>query len=153
MIWDVVAWNRAATIVFTDYAELQPEQRNIIRLMFCSPIVRANMVDWENIARFVVSVLRADMVRLGAAKAVEPFIQDLCERSSEFKKIWRDRGVSGHGEGIKQIINPASGQKLELEYSAFSVDSRPDLTMLVYSPVSDDGMKMLERLLTQRTPT
>src|SRR5271166_2061250 len=28
-IWDVVAWNRAATVIFGDYGALPPEQRNI----------------------------------------------------------------------------------------------------------------------------
>ena len=27
--WDVVAWNRAATVMLTDYGSLPPEQRNI----------------------------------------------------------------------------------------------------------------------------
>src|SRR3982750_496161 len=36
-IWDVVAWNRAATIVLTDYAKLPSERRNILRLIFCEP--------------------------------------------------------------------------------------------------------------------
>src|SRR5437660_5502038 len=30
-IWDVVAWNRAATIMLTDYAKIAPERRNILR--------------------------------------------------------------------------------------------------------------------------
>src|ERR1700736_5128726 len=29
--WDVVAWNRAATVMFTDYGALPPAQRNILR--------------------------------------------------------------------------------------------------------------------------
>ena len=31
--WDVVAWNRAAAAVLTDYGSLAPEQRNILRLI------------------------------------------------------------------------------------------------------------------------
>src|SRR5579863_9415475 len=30
-IWDVVAWNRAATVIFGDYGSAPPEQRNILR--------------------------------------------------------------------------------------------------------------------------
>src|SRR5690242_3586300 len=48
MTWDVVAWNRAATIVLTDYSKLLPEQRNILRLIFCEPRVRAAQYDWES---------------------------------------------------------------------------------------------------------
>src|SRR5271156_3461579 len=32
--WDVVAWNRAATVILTDSASLPPEQRNILRIIF-----------------------------------------------------------------------------------------------------------------------
>ncbi len=31
--WDVVAWNRAAAAMLTDYGRLPPEQRNILRLI------------------------------------------------------------------------------------------------------------------------
>ena len=38
--WDVVAWNRAAAAVFTDYGALEPRQRNILRLIFRQAHVR-----------------------------------------------------------------------------------------------------------------
>ena len=37
-IWDVVAWNRAATVMLTDYGSLPPEQRNILRFIFLDPV-------------------------------------------------------------------------------------------------------------------
>src|ERR1700739_3508004 len=46
--WDVVAWNRAAAAVLTDYGALAPEQRNILRLVFCDPRVRAAQYDWDS---------------------------------------------------------------------------------------------------------
>ena len=52
--WDVVAWNRAAVAVLTDYAMIPPERRNILRMIFCDPRVRAVQYDWESVARFVV---------------------------------------------------------------------------------------------------
>src|SRR5690348_10657350 len=39
--WDIVAWNRAACAVLIDYGALASEQRNILRLMFCNPAMRA----------------------------------------------------------------------------------------------------------------
>src|ERR1700757_4040468 len=53
--WDVVAWNRAASAVLTDYGSLPAEQRNILRLIFLNPRVRAAQPDWEGVARFVVA--------------------------------------------------------------------------------------------------
>ncbi len=58
-LWDVIAWNRAAAAVFTDYARLPREQRNILRLMFADAHVRAAQEDWRSVARFVVAAFRA----------------------------------------------------------------------------------------------
>ncbi len=39
--WDVIAWNRAAAAVLTDYGAIKPADRNILRLVFGDPRVRA----------------------------------------------------------------------------------------------------------------
>src|SRR3954470_14982115 len=57
--WDIVAWNRAASAVLIDYGALAREQRNILRLMFSDPRLRALQTDWESAARFVVAAFRA----------------------------------------------------------------------------------------------
>ena len=62
-LWDVVGWNRAATLMLTDYAKLPREGRNILRLLFGSDHVRARNADWEGVARFVVGAFRADVAR------------------------------------------------------------------------------------------
>ncbi|MCP6385222.1 transcriptional regulator, partial [Klebsiella pneumoniae] len=43
--WEVVAWNRAAAAVLTDYGTLAPEDRNILRRLFCDPCRRAALPD------------------------------------------------------------------------------------------------------------
>ena len=63
--WDVVAWNRAATVMLTDYGALPPEQRNILRFIFLDPRARAAQYDWESVARFVVGAFRVDAARAG----------------------------------------------------------------------------------------
>src|SRR4051812_34196780 len=45
--WDVVAWNRAAAAVLTDYGAIAPDRRNVLRMIFCDPQVRAKQQDWE----------------------------------------------------------------------------------------------------------
>ena len=42
--WDVVAWNRAATVMLIDYGSLPPEQRNILRFIFLDPRARARPI-------------------------------------------------------------------------------------------------------------
>ena len=134
--WDIVAWNRAASIVLADYAALPPEQRNGLRLVFCNPRVRAAMANWENDARFVVAAFRADIARAGAARKVEALVDDICRLSPEFAAMWRDNDVrSTYGEGPKFLRHPRAG-RIALEYSVFAVDGRPDLGMVVYNPAT-----------------
>ena len=134
-IWDVAAWNRAATVMLTDYGSLPPEKRNILRFIFLDPSVRAAQYDWESVARYVVGAFRVDAARAGAAAEVEPLVEELCRLSPEFKALWRDNDVQSHGEGVKHIRHPVLGP-IAFEYSAFAVDGRPDLTMVVYNPAT-----------------
>src|SRR6202453_1330021 len=134
-IWDVAAWNRAATVMLTDYGSLPPEKRNILRFIFLDPSVRAAQYDWDSVARYVVGAFRVDAARAGAAAQVEPLVDELCRLSPEFKALWRDNDVQSFGEAAKHIRHPVLGP-IAFEYSAFAVDGRPDLTMVVYNPVT-----------------
>ena len=100
-IWDVIAWNRAATVMLVDYASLPPEQRNILRFIFLDPRARAVQYDWDSVARFVLGTFRVEAVRAGAAQAIEPLVDELSRLSPEFKAMWSDNEVRGaHGEAV-----------------------------------------------------
>ncbi|RWC56440.1 MAG: XRE family transcriptional regulator [Mesorhizobium sp.] len=145
--WDVVAWNRAAQVVLTDYSALPPGQRNILRFMFLSPVIRAKQHDWQNLARFVVGSFRADAARAGAVSEVRELVDELCSASPEFDALWRENDVLSHGDGTKRLKHPELGD-IELEYSGFAVDGRPDLSLTVYNPVDSavaDRIRTLAR--------
>ena len=146
LTWDVVAWNRAAAAVLTDYGKLAPQQRNILRLMFCDSQVRALQFDWEGVARFVVGAFRADVARAGAQDHVRTLIDELTRSSPDFARLWGENDVASRGEGVKRLRHPRLGA-LELEYSAFGVDGRPDLTMVVYNPAGDDTADKVRKLI------
>ena len=55
--------------------------------------------------------------------------------SPEFAAMWRDNDVQTHGDGVKHMRHPVLGP-IALEYSAFAVDGRPDLQMIVYNPAT-----------------
>ncbi len=98
-------------------------------------------------ARFVLGAFRVDAARAGAAAEVEPLVEELCRLSPEFKAMWRDNDVSGHhGEAVKHIRHPALGE-LAFEYSAFAVDGRTDLTMVVYNPATPEDAERIKSLL------
>lgn len=144
--WDVVAWNRAASVVLTDYGALPPQQRNILRLIFCNPRVRGAQDDWESIARFVVGAFRADVIRAGAASEAAQLVEELCRASPEFAALWAANDVRVHGEGTKRLHHASAGL-IELEYSGFAVDGRPDLAMVVYHPATEADADRVRALL------
>ncbi|CAN5483681.1 helix-turn-helix transcriptional regulator [soil metagenome] len=144
--WDVVAWNAAAAAVLTDYAKLPREDRNILRLMFTNAGMKAAQEDWLSVARYVVGAFRADAARAGAGAEIAQLVDELSRLSPEFDALWRDNHVAAHADGLKRLHHPEHGL-LELEFSAFAVDGRPDLGMLVYNPASDDTARRIESLM------
>jgi transcriptional regulator with XRE-family HTH domain len=146
-LWDVVAWNRAANVMLTDYESMPPQQRNVLRFIFLDPRARAAQFDWESVARFVIGAFRVDAVRAGAAAEVEPLVNELCSLSPEFKTMWHNNDVRGaHGDAIKQIRHPILGT-IAFEYTAFAVDGRADLSMIVYNPATPDDARRIQSLL------
>ena len=149
-IWDVVAWNRAVAVMLTDYGALPPEQRNILRSVFLDPRARALQYDWESVARFVLGAFRIDAARAGAAAEVEPLVDELCRLSPEFAAMWRDNDVHTHHEGVKHIRHPVLGP-ISFEYSAFAIDGRPDLGLVVYNPTTPADTDRIRILIDKPT--
>jgi transcriptional regulator with XRE-family HTH domain len=148
--WDVVAWNRAAAAVLGDFGTGDIEERNILRRLFCNQRVRANMVDWEKSARFMVAAFRADAARAGASANVKALVEELSRASPEFEAMWRENDVRTYGEGTKHLRHPIAGT-ITLEHHAFSVDGRPDLGLVVFNPATPADVDKVRSLLKPRT--
>lgn len=152
--WDIVAWNRAAAAVLSNYSGMPPEERNVLRMMFLSPRVRAAQRDWQSVARFAVGTFRADAARLGAGAAAQAkaLVDELSAKSPEFASMWRDNDVSDHGGGTKHLKHPVYGP-IGLEYSAFAVDGRPDLALVIYNPATPKDAELIRSLIRSRAPS
>ncbi|WP_407529371.1 helix-turn-helix transcriptional regulator [Methylobacterium oryzisoli] len=149
--WDVLAWNRAAAAVLTDYGQLPREERNILRLIFGSAQVRAAQEDWEGVARFVVAAFRADIARAGAAGSEDAarLVDELSRLSPDFAALWRENDVIAAGEGVKRLHHPEAGL-LELEFSSFVVEGRPELAMVVYNTASATMAERIRAFMAKR---
>ena len=76
-------------------------------------------------------------------------VDELCKRSPEFEALWRDNNVHVHGEGGKRLRHPILGP-IMMEYSAFGVDGRPDLGMIVYNPATRSDADRIRSLVTSQ---
>lgn len=150
--WDVLAWNHAASVVLRNYGELEPHQRNILRLIFLDHSVREAQLDWESAARFCVAAFRADAARAGASKEVKALVEELSERSPDFAEMWRSNDVQTYGQGTKYLRHSVLGM-IAMEYSAFSVDGRPDLSMVIYNPATPADAQRIATLIKSSSGT
>ncbi|ALX79665.1 helix-turn-helix transcriptional regulator [Cronobacter malonaticus] len=147
-IWDVVAWNYPAAVVLKDYALLPPARRNILRLLFTDPEALEMQHDREGVARLIVNAFRADAARLGASEEIARLVEELSAQSADFARLWRNNDVAGHGEGLKMLHHPQIGT-IALEFCTFSVEGRPDLSMMLFNPATDESRMKIERWITQ----
>lgn len=145
-MWDVLAWNQAASTVLSDYGKMPVRERNVLRRMFLDPAVREAQLDWESVASFIVAVFRADAARAGASDGMHALAEELCNASSDFERMWRNNAVQQSGEGIKHVRHRTAGL-LALEYSTFLVEGRPDLAMLVYNPADSETAIVIKALV------
>jgi hypothetical protein len=147
-MWDIVAWNAAATAVLADYTALPICQRNVLRRLFGDPAVHASLPDWEDDARFAVAVFRIDVARAGGRPEAVALAAELQAASADFRRLWAENDVRSHGVGLKRLERPPVGQ-LTLEYSAFAVDGADGLSMIVYTPASPADARAVEVLLAR----
>ncbi len=144
--WDVVAWNRAAAVVLTDYAALSPARRNILHLIFSQPQTQAPMPNWEDVARLVVATFRAETARTGVTARAQSLVAELTQSSPAFTALWQEHAVTPHGEGTKYIQHSAAGL-IALEYSTFAVAEKPQLSLVVYNPATQKDQSAVAALL------
>ena len=148
--WDIVAWNAAARAVLTDYDAMSANQRNILIRIFLDPSTRRALEDWQSVARYLVATFRAETARIHDDERANELIEELSEKSAEFRTLWAENEVSTEREGIKRLHHAVAGT-ISLEFSSFAVDGRPDLRLLTYTPANDsDKRKILSLCRSER---
>ena len=147
-IWDILAWNDAASAVLGDYGAIPPKKRNGLRLFFTDPRMREVSPNWQADARFLVSVFRAGTVRAGASKRAERLAADLCRLSPEFEEMWHDHEVRlNHEESTRRFHHPSVGS-VALDYSALTVDGQPNLTLMIFTPSTPNDAERVRLLVS-----
>jgi transcriptional regulator with XRE-family HTH domain len=145
-LWELLAWNRAAAAVFA-LDSLAPADRNMLWYIFACPEARRRLVDWEGNAQRVLAQFRAGTARLADDAQLIALVQRLHTVSAEFAAWWPRHDVLGRRTCRKEIRHPEVG-RLVLEHNALVVSDVPDLKVVLYAPLDEDGTpEKLERLL------
>jgi len=149
---DVLAANRMAKALFTDFEQLAPRHRNYARWMFLDEAARSLFVDWEDQARAAVESLRLEVGRDPGDQATAALIEDLREHSPEFDRWWEQHRVHQRTHGSKRLSHPLVGE-LTVEYETLSPPGDPDTTLFVYTAEAGSPSKRALDLLASWTLT
>ncbi len=133
---DILAWNPAVADLFVDYGELEPRQRNTLRLIFLYPPYRTLMRDWEQLARATIRVFRAARAKASEKLSFDLLVDEISAESEEFRTWWPEVDVQGFDEGAKRLRHPRLGL-IDLSYVALTPEGRPDLSLVTYFARSD----------------
>ncbi|WP_242527216.1 helix-turn-helix transcriptional regulator [Ktedonosporobacter rubrisoli] len=141
--WDIVAWNQAACHAFGDIGALTSRERHLLWLLFADPYYRTMFVDWEASAQHTLAFFRGSTQRYIGEPWLTQLIDELSQVSPEFREWWPRHDIQGRQTEQKQLKHPLVGL-LELQPRTFQVVDRPDLQMIIYTPVS--GTKTAAKL-------
>ena len=150
--WDYLAWNRAASALFGDFALVPRATRNHVWLTFMDPRRREMFPDWERASRLLAAKFRADSARHLGDPEFEDLIHALRKSSLDFCRAWKRHEVARGGEGRKEIHHPEEGLMV-FENAVFNPAQAPDQRLVLYTPLQDqDTPAKLARLMATTEP-
>src|SRR5205823_6273504 len=74
---DILAWNDAVADMLVDYGSLQPHELNTLRLLFLYIPYRTQILDWEQMARGMISTFRAARAQAQNKAPFDSLIEEL----------------------------------------------------------------------------
>ncbi|CAI2428662.1 Uncharacterised protein [Serratia fonticola] len=133
--WDIIAWNPAADRLFT-IAERQPEQRNMLWMLFADPELNQRLMEWQEQAPQILASFRRDYARAPQDATMLQRIQALSNVSPQFRQLWQQHDIHGRCQGQRTFLVAGAGE-VTFEHASFIVDEGNHLRLVMYSAQPD----------------
>jgi len=143
---DVLAHNRLAGRLITDFQALPAAERNQARFVFLDPHARELYRDWTTVAADTAAMLRLDAGRHPDDPALSNLIGELSIHSADFRHHWSANKVHQRTTGTKDYHHPLVGD-LTITYQALTPGDDPDQTLFVYSTPAGSSSEAALQLL------
>ena len=142
--WDILAANRAARALFTDWLAVPPGQRNELLWMFSDPAARDVYVDWEQDAAAMLARFRLAAARRPGDPDFAALIEQLHRHSPEARMWWSRHEVLRPASGTKRLRHPLLGE-ITFDHVVLQVADDPDQKLVTFS-AADGDQRQLARL-------
>jgi hypothetical protein len=149
---DILAWNKAASAVFGDFATMQDRERNLLWLLFTSTPFCHLFVDQDGMAQEILEIFRETATRYISASWLNEFIDALSRVSPAFRQSWKRHNVRGKkcGAVSHELLHPKIG-KLVFNLAGFQVNGDPDMQCCIFTTVpNSETATKLHQLLAYR---
>ena len=143
---DVLAHNRLAGALITEFRELPAPLRNQARFVFFDPHARELYADWDQVAADTVAMLRLDAGRYPDDEKLSALVGELSIRSAQFRAWWSNHKVERRTTGTKAYHHPVVGD-LTVKYQALNPSGDPDQILIVYTTEPGSADETSLRLL------
>lgn len=146
---DILAWNRAATVIHGNLPRMRGIERNGIYQLFLNPRIRRMLVDWEAHARDCVAKLRLTHANYLDDPWFNELVELLLSRSPAFTEWWDEHNVQLPHDGVKLYDHPSVG-RLAFDYAILQVagGNGIPLHLITYVPAGDtDTQEKMEALV------
>ncbi|MBO1418708.1 helix-turn-helix transcriptional regulator [Streptomyces sp. FH025] len=140
----VLAWNRLATRVFLDFAELPEDRRTLGWMIFTDPRAREMYVDWPLKAREVAAFLRCELGRHPHDPELTRQIEQLRCYSQEFDALWRSHGVIELSHGVTRARTRVG--VVELCREILRLAGEPGEFVILHTPATPEAAAVLATL-------
>ncbi|HKS02819.1 MAG TPA: helix-turn-helix transcriptional regulator [Arthrobacter sp.] len=129
---DVLAGNRMAFLLFADFPELPPGERNLTRWLVLDPRARKLFRDWNTVAAEAAGALRLDAGRHPNDTQTNQLVGELAVYSEHFRQWWAGHRVATRSAGTVRLHHPDVGD-LELNFENMVLPDDADQMLRIYS--------------------
>ncbi|WP_141431051.1 helix-turn-helix transcriptional regulator [Bacillus sp. 03113] len=148
---NIVNWNKAASAVFGDFSKMDVRDVNAVWRCFTSKEYRELFLNWEDHAQRLIAQFRLAYTRFIGDEWFKEMIQELTERSQEFRTWWPKHEVFGTPFGKKTIVHPLVGEMV-MDHITLQVYDAPELKLTIYQPSQEgETEQKIKRLLNGKT--
>ncbi|MEV7062452.1 helix-turn-helix transcriptional regulator [Streptomyces collinus] len=128
---DILAWNRMASALFGDWAEVPAQERNWARMVFLRPEYRELYLEWEQKASDMVGYLRMDAGCHPDDPRLSALVGELSVKSEDFRRLWAAHDVKEKSYGVKRMRHPLVGE-LALSFETFRLVDESEQSLITY---------------------
>lgn len=136
--WDVLASNRAARALWTDWPAVPTEARNILWWTFTDSAARTIFTEWEDEAGAQLARFRAAAARHPDDPEFRALITRLHAASPEVRSWWPRHQVAPLSSGTKLLHHPVLGD-FELHHVVLQVADDPEQKLVTFT--ADEGIR------------